>query len=153
MAKWKPIGKSEHKHIDLRCPRCGVRSDINKRGFVKQGNRNTKRGKIQRYACLRCDCRFIERTSSYRMKNPRWKILKTIELRKQGKTLAQIADAIGGVSRHSILRWLRERTIPQKIVKTKRFIKPYTSIKIKNGKKKKIKVIGHYRDFIIKIPK
>ena len=120
----------------IRCPKCQVIGNI-----IKVGKRYT----LQR----RCNYIFSLKTMMYRMRNPRWKILKAIEMRKQGKSLAQIRNYIGGVSRTAIHRWLKERTNASKFVKANINFPSYTSIK--SGKI--VKVRGYKREMMIKVQK
>lgn len=91
------------------CPRC------RNHYIIKRGGRTSKnRGWIQRYSCKRCGYHFTDQGKCFRMRNRRWKIDKASEMRKQGKTYAQIAEAVGGVSRTTVLRWIRARLPPAK---------------------------------------
>jgi len=91
----------------VKCLKCGINFDKCKP--TKRGWRYNKKGRIQKYCCSRCDYKFVKAGIAYRMRQPRWKILKAIELRDKGLSLAQIAKEIGGVSRQTILKWLQNR--------------------------------------------
>ena len=120
-----------------KCPKC------NHSQIIKRGGRESKnRGWIQRYTCKRCDYHFTDQGKCFRMRNRRWKIDKALEMRKQGNTYAQIAEAVGDVSRTTVLRWIQTRLPPAKkwVVVTREV--RYNSY----GKKKKYK-----RKFNIKI--
>jgi transposase-like protein len=138
------ISKSSKKK--KRCPKCGVVGNQ----IIKVGKRYTReRRAIQKYHCNRCNHVFSEKTMMYRMRVPRWKLTKAIELRKEGKTLAQIKEAIGGVSRTAIHKWLAERTYARKLIVTSVTVKPYISMK--SGKPVKVK--EHKQEVIIRVPR
>lgn len=82
---------------------------------IKSGTRyNLRREKTQRWRCKNCKGRFIINDLDFRMKNPKFKIQKAIELFNQGLSLSQIADKIGDVSRQTIHRWIHKYNIPKK---------------------------------------
>ena len=79
----------------------------------KHGWRYAKKGKIQRYFCSKCNKGFTKGTIAFRMRNPRWKIKKAVKLRNKGFSLSQIANEVGGVSRQTIWRWLKDIRKPR----------------------------------------
>ena len=109
-SKLKSCSKHKVRMRDIgikKCPKCHV--DLKKIKPTKHGFRYARGAKIQRYCCKRCNYRFEKCGMTYRMRNPRWKILKAIELRDKGKSYACIANELGGMSRQTILKWLRNR--------------------------------------------
>jgi len=101
------IEKLEREIIKLKnlpkCPKCKSNKNI-----IKQGTRKTLNAVIQRYHCKKCDWRFSVKGISFRMRNSERDIQKALWLRKKGYTLSQIAEIIGGISRITILRWLKK---------------------------------------------
>lgn len=100
------------------CQKCGSSN------VIKNGSRPTqRRGEIQKFKCLECGHRFSTDTSfGYRMRNQEKTIKQALKLRKQGNSLAKIAEKIGGnVTRQTILRWLQKYQPPteEKTIKVK----------------------------------
>ena len=87
------------------CPKC--KSKI----ITKHGTRKTLNGSVQTFFCKKCNRKFSKKGITYRMRNNEKDIRKALWLRKKGYTLAQIAEIIGGISRQSILRWLKKDNI------------------------------------------
>jgi len=129
-----------------KCPKCQI--DLEKIKPIKHGFRHARGIKIQRYSCKRCGYKFEKCGLTYRMRNPRWKILKAIELRNKGLSYAVIADELGGISRQTILRWLRNRRRKKnKLVNFTRTIPSFKRIM----NKKTITQSAHKRTFKIEI--
>jgi len=82
------------------CPKCGAYVSI------KQGTRKTLRGEVQRYGCKSCGFLFSQNYLDFRMRHNQETILKALELRKKGKSLAQIAKFFGNkFSRTTVFQW------------------------------------------------
>jgi transposase-like protein len=105
--------KSMQKEIkNLKNPRCPICGSIK---IIKRGLRYNQNGKSQKYTCKNCDYRFSNsNVINFRMKHNAKKIEKALQLRKQGKTLSEIAKEIKGVSRQTIHRWLHNFQEPEK---------------------------------------
>lgn len=87
------------------CPKCKGNN------IIKHGGRKTGRGWIQRYLCKSCKESFVgdsKKRFDYRMRTPDFEIRKAMRLRKKGYTYSQIAEVIGGVTRQTVMRWLRK---------------------------------------------
>jgi len=91
----------------MKCLKCGI--DLEKYKPIKRGWRHNMKGRIQKFQCKRCGYKFTKAGVAFRMRAPRWKILKAIELRDKGQTLAQIANQLGGISRQTVLSWIKDR--------------------------------------------
>jgi len=92
------------KFQNPKCPNCESRE------VIKVGKRYNKTNRIvQKYRCQSCNYKFSQyNLLDYRMRNKRVNIERALELRKQGKTLAQISKDIGGVTRQTIHKWLQK---------------------------------------------
>lgn len=115
----KKLQRDVVKFQNPKCPNCESRE------VIKRGKRYNKTNKIvQKYQCQNCNYKFSQYDLlDYRMRNKREDIERALELRKQGKTLAQISNEIGGVTRQTIHRWLQKFQPPTEektaIVETK----------------------------------
>lgn len=100
----KKLGREVKKLKNIPpCPKCRSKE------VIKRGTRKTTgRGIVQRYACKKCNWKFSKYDLDYRMRNDIRDIRRALYLRKKGYTLSQIAEIIGGVSRQTILRWLKK---------------------------------------------
>lgn len=129
-----------------KCLRCGI--DFSKIKPIKRGWRPTRKGRTQKWQCSRCRTTFTKAGITFRMRSPRWKILKAIELRDNGLSYSQIAFTIGGVSRITVYKWCQaRRKVKNKIIIIKRFTPGYyRSI---HGTKRFIR--SHYKNYTIKI--
>lgn len=109
----KIVIKSMQKDIkNLKNPRCPICGSIK---ITKRGLRYNQNGKSQKYTCKNCDYRFSNsNVINFRMKHNAKEIEKALQLRKQGKTLSEIAKEIKGVSRQTIHRWLQTFQKPKK---------------------------------------
>jgi len=94
--KTKIIIKEKTKTENPICPKCKSKDTI------KRGKRyNLERGYTQRYACKKCDYKFVPKDMNYRMRASEVKIKKAIELFNQGHSYSQIGDKLK-VSRQTI---------------------------------------------------
>jgi len=87
----------------MKCKYC------NSKNILKHGKRKTKnRGLIQRYYCKDCKKMFSAGGKfTHKKRSKRWKIKKALELRKEGYSCEKIANQIGGVSRQTIWKWIK----------------------------------------------
>ena len=92
------------KFQNPKCPNCESRE------VIKRGMRYNQTNKVvQKYQCQSCNYKFSQYDLlDYRMRNKKELIERALELRKQGRTLAQISEEIGGVTRQTINRWLQK---------------------------------------------
>jgi transposase-like protein len=91
------------------CPKCKSKN-VKKAGVRK----NLERGDTQRFRCKDCDFHFTPKTMEYRMRVSENKLNRAFELRHQGLSYSQIAKRVKGVSRQTIMRWLKKYKIPLK---------------------------------------
>ena len=114
----KVLDKEVQKFKNPECVSCGSRE------ITKRGTRGTiERGVIQKYSCGICGYKFSTYDLYHRMRHSKEKIEEAIKLRKQGLSYSQIADRIEGISRQTIMRWLKKYSPPSKKVKMKRKMK------------------------------
>lgn len=112
------LNKVRKMAITPNCQKCGSPN------VIKNGVRLTgRRGEIQRFKCLDCKHRFSTDTAfGYRMRNQEETIKKALAFRKEGNSLAQTVEKIGGgVTRQTIKRWLEKYQPPteEKTIKVK----------------------------------
>jgi transposase-like protein len=103
----KKIEKLEEKIKTPACLYCGSIE------VIRRGWRYNQNKKVQKYQCKNCKKKFSFSDNFPHMKNNADEILKALELRKEGKTLSQIAGELGNkVTRQTINLWLHKYQPP-----------------------------------------
>ena len=113
---FKSISIETTKLKNPRCPKCNSWK-VTKRGIRK----TVERGGIQKYYCQDCNWKFSPHTIDFRMRHNKETINKILDLRKEGKSSSQIADATGNImARQSVMRILHKFQKPTQEVTIKR---------------------------------
>ena len=98
------IAEAEPK---ISCPECKSER------VVKWGNRKTQFGEVQRFACRKCNHKFVVDKGFCRMKNSPEIITKTLDLYFKGMSQRKISDHLKqfdntSVEQTTILRWIKK---------------------------------------------
>lgn len=102
--KCKENKQNENKNVC--CPNC------NSANVIKRGIRQTEnRGKIQRFGCKDCLCRFVQDDGFFRMRNNPIKITQSIDLFYRGISTRKVQEHLGvfyphNASNVSIYKWI-----------------------------------------------
>jgi len=111
----KKITHFEDKIKIPACLYCGS-IDVTRRGW-----RYNKNKKVQKYQCKNCNKKFSFNDNFQHMRSNADVILKAMELRKEGKTFAQIAQELGNnVTRQTVHHWIQKYQPPTEEVTIKR---------------------------------
>lgn len=114
----KKLDKFEEKTKIPNCIYCGSTK------VIRNGWRYNNNKKVQKYRCQNCNHKFSCNDDFKRMRNNAEVILKAMELRKKGKTFAQISEALKkdgtDVTRQSICKWMQEYQPATKEITVKR---------------------------------
>lgn len=91
---------------------------------IRNGWRYNLNKKVQKFKCLNCNHKFSFNDAFSRMRNNADIILKAMELRKEKKTFAQIADELKKdgtkVTRQTVHHWIQKYQKPKEEVIVKR---------------------------------